>query len=112
MYELKISDKCKKSITNLSKADKKLGAELIKKIDLMKNGYSESLNIKPIKRKNAKHNIQELVIRNPINTRLFFITILIDNKNNIILLDCRKKKCDKFPPKYYRSLDKIADKFL
>lgn len=111
MYELKISDKCQKSINSLLKTNPKLVAELTRKIDLMKNGY-ESLNIKPIKRKNAKHNIQELVIRNPVNTRLFFIDVLIDDKNNIILLDCRKKKCDKFPPKYYRSLDKIADKFL
>jgi predicted nucleic acid-binding Zn-ribbon protein len=106
-----ITSKAKHAFNKLKKNDDNLLAEIFKKIELLEKGKLEALDIRHIKRKNGKHRIEEIRIRQPSSYRVFYIHLLW-KRNEIIIVDGRKKKVGKFPPTYFKELDKCIDEYL
>ena len=111
MSRIYVTNKFKKSFSKISKKDPKLFAEANEQIKLLGDGYNEQLTIKPINRKNGKYKIQEIVIKYPSSFRVFYIQVKIEY-DDILLVDCRRKKVRKFKSDYFVNLDKCIDEHL
>jgi len=103
-YNIDITDRAKKALKKLVNKDNELLAEINNKIIQLAKGNHELLDLKPIKRKKKKYNINEIRIKSPISYRVFYVHIFEKN-NNILIVDGRKKKVSKFKSKYFDQLD-------
>lgn len=100
-----------KALRKISKQDKPLFAEIVKKIQFFENGEHEKLDIVPIKRKNGKHKICEIRIMSPGSYRIFYVAI--DEKSKTaIFVDGQRKKVDAFKNSYFDTLDNAIDDYL
>lgn len=108
LSQIDLTNKFKNSLRKIAKKDPKLFAEINEKIKLLEEGYTELLTIKPIRRRNGKYRIQEIVIRYPSSFRVFYIQIQIKG-NKILLVDGQRKKVSKFKEGYFTMLDKCIE---
>ena len=111
MFQIDLTNRFKGSLEKIAKTDKILFAEVNERIKLLAEGYIEQLTIKPIKRKDGQYKVQEIVIRYPSSFRVFYIHVRMD-EDAILLVDCRRKKVQKFPSEYFKDLDKCIEKHL
>lgn len=100
-----------KAIKQISKENKKLFAEIVKKIEFFQNGEHEKLDLSPIKRKAGKYKLCEIKIKGPESYRIFYVSIDEQNKR-IILIDGKRKKVQAFKASYFAVLDKTIDQYL
>ena len=110
-YNIEMTKKFEKAMRSVASEDKKLAAEVFKQIDLLESNKHEQLTIELIKRKKGKHKIWEVKIYNPQSFRIFFVYI-VEKDNEILLVDGRKKKQDRFSNEYYNDLDKAIDNYI
>tara|TARA_Y100001933_G_scaffold102139_1_gene102682 strand:- start:1151 stop:1498 length:348 start_codon:yes stop_codon:yes gene_type:complete len=111
MHEIHLTSQAEKDFKKLQRSDRLLLAEVLKRIKLLENGKFENLDIKSIKRKNAKHKLLEIRIKYPNSYRIFYIE-LKTKSNGFLILSGRKKKVDKFNEDYFEVLDERADEFM
>jgi mRNA-degrading endonuclease RelE of RelBE toxin-antitoxin system len=109
MKDFDIVEQAKKELKKLTKEDPKLVAEIIKKIEILKQEQYELLDIKTITGK-RKYKIQEIRLKYPTECRVFFHIIIVDDK--IIIAGVEKKKVNKFPETYWKNLENRIDIYL
>ena len=109
MKDFDIVEQAKKEFKKLTKEDPKLVAEIIKKIEILKQEQYELLDIKTITGK-RKYKIQEIRLKYPTECRVFFHIIIVDDK--IIIAGVEKKKVNKFPETYWKNLENRIDIYL
>lgn len=90
-FSIEYTSKMEKALRQIAKEDKKLFAEIVKKIEFFQKGEHEKLTLAPIKRKQAKYKISEIKIKSPESYRIFYVCI--DEKNKrVVFLDGQRKK--------------------
>ncbi len=109
--KFKVLEKAEKAIKKLNTEDPKLVAEVIKRLDFLQHREFNRLDIEQIKRKNGKYKIQEIRIFHPGSLRVFFVEIF-EAEGCTYIIDCRKKKKDRFDSEYFRNLDKYLENEL
>ena len=110
-YSIKTTPKIEKELAQIAKKDKKLFAEIYQKMNYIKNGNFEQLDIRKIKREKGKFNILEIRIMGSHSYRIFYIH-LNQETHSILLVDGRKKKVNAFKSKYFRELDNYIETYL
>lgn len=109
--DLEYTPKMEKALREIAKEDKRLFAEIAKKIGFLQNGELEKLDLSPIHRKHGKHQINEIRIKSPESYRVFYVCF--DRKNNrYILVDGRRKKVQAFSSAYFQTLDAAVDRYI
>ena len=108
---LKILERAQKEIRKLTVKDPKLAAEVITRIQQLGNREFEKLEIRPIIRKNGKYKIQEIKIFHPSSFRIFYVEIF-ENDDCTYIIDCKKKKVNKFDNSYFKTLDRCLEREL
>ena len=110
-FNIEYTSKMEKALKKIAKDNKKLFAEIYKKIEFFQNGEHEKLDLAPIIRKKGKYKISEIRIKSPESYRVFYVSI--DEKNNrVIFIDGRRKKVQAFKASYYDTLDKALEIYL
>ena len=110
-FSVEYTSKMEKALRQIAKEDKKLFAEIVKKIEFFQKGEHEKLTLAPIKRKQAKYKISEIKIKSPESYRIFYVCI--DEKNKrVVFLDGQRKKVQAFKDDYFKVLDKALDIYL
>lgn len=110
-YNIKMTKRFERAIKAVNSEDKRLTATIIKKIEILEDNKIEQLDIEQIKRKGSHHRIMELKIKSPQNYRVFYVYLLEQN-NEILLVDGRRKKVNKFPNRYFEDLDRVIEDYL
>ena len=98
-------------IKKLEKEDASLLASIINKMELLRDGKKEMLDLKPIHRSNGKYQINEIRIHNPGEVRVFYSTVDINGKK-IVIVDIKRKKQQRFDSNYFKILDKRIAKAI
>jgi len=109
MFEVEITKVAEKDLRDLAKTDKKLLAEVLKKLELLKSGNFDALDIKPIKRK-GKNKILEIKIKFPSSYRIFYFEVV--KKEMLYIISGVRKKVNKLPSKFFDKLDKRINNLL
>ena len=110
-FSIEYTSRMEKALRQISKEDKKLFAEIFKRIEFFKNGEHDRLDIAPIKRKQGKYKISEIKIKSPESYRIFYVCI--DEKNKkIVFIDGKRKKVQAFKESYFKILDIAIENYL
>jgi len=109
--DFKILERAQRELKKLPTKDPELSAEVYTRIQQLRNGEFEKLNIRPIIRKNGKYKMKEIRIFNPNSFRIFFVEIF-EKDGCTYVIDCRKKKVDKFDSEYFKTLDRCLESEL
>lgn len=110
-FNIEYTAKMEKALRTMANENKKLFAEIVKKIEFFQNGEHEKLDLAPIKRKNGKYKICEIKIKNPESYRVFYVSI-DEKKKRVIFIDGKRKKVQAFKANYYDMLDKSLESYL
>lgn len=70
-FSIEYTSRMEKALRDISTKDKKLFAEIVKRIGFFQNGEFDKLDIVPIKRKHGKYKISEIRIKSPGAYRIF-----------------------------------------
>ena len=82
-FSIEYTSKMEKALRQIAKEDRKLFAEIVKKIEFFQKGEHEKLTLAPIKRNQAKYKISEIKIKSPESYRIFYVCIDEKNKRQI-----------------------------
>lgn len=110
-FSIEYTTKMEKALRQVAKQDKKLFAEIAKKLEFFKNGEYEKLDLAPIKRKNGMYKISEIRIKSPESYRIFYVAI-DEEKQRVIFVDGKRKKVNAFKNSYFNTLDKAIDDYI
>lgn len=106
--DFKILERAQRELKKLITKDSELSAAVVARIQQLKNGELEKLDIRPIIRKDGKYKIQEIRIFNPNSFRIFYVEIF-EKDGCTYVIDCRKKKVNKFDSQYFKTLDRCLE---
>lgn len=108
---MKMTKRYEKAFKIIINEDKKLAAEIIKHVELLEKDKLEQLNLDYIKRSKPKYKIMEIIIKSPQSYRVFYVYLTISG-TDILLVDGRRKKVDRFSSDYFKELDKVIDVYI
>ncbi len=109
MIDIEIISQAQKELEKIGKTDKRLYAEIIKKLEQMEKGNFEVLDIKNIKRDKG-FDIMEIRIKFPSSYRVFYFEIL--KKEKIWIIAGIRKKVDALSSDYFKMLDERIKSIL
>ena len=110
-FSIEYTSKMEKALRQIAKEDRKLFAEIVKKIEFFQKGEHEKLTLAPIKRNQAKYKISEIKIKSPESYRIFYVCI--DEKNKrVVFFFFQRKKVQAFKDDYFKVLDIALDIYL
>ncbi|MDR1835477.1 MAG: hypothetical protein LBQ96_06710 [Fusobacteriaceae bacterium] len=104
MPEIKFSSRAQNAFSDLETLSG-LQSIVSRSIDHLERRRYEFLNIKLIQRKKKPVKIYEIIIKYPLEYRIFYREIR--ERNEIWILDMRMKKKNAFQSKYFEILEKI-----